>query len=155
MLVRCPSHLVHTTLIQLREAGYAGCECVILWLGCREGGGSVLVKNAYRPIQTAKADMFYIPPQGMDALHAELRRHRCMVAAQVHSHPRQAFHSRADDLWAIVRHKGALSLVVPDFAIGTTVTTFLDDTKVYRFSADAQWVEVSRPELDKSCLQIT
>lgn len=77
-----------------------------------------------------------------------------MVAAQVHSHPREAFHSKADDRWAIVRHEGALSLVVPNFAIGTMVSTFLDDTKVYRFSASAQWVEVPRPELDQSCLRI-
>ena len=154
MLVRCPSALVQTTLIQLREAGQAGCECAVLWLGRRDGG-SVRIENAYRPLQTAKADMFHIPPPGMTALHAELRRHRYMVAAQVHSHPRQAFHSKADDQWAIVRHEEALSLVVPNFAIGTTVATFLDDTKVYRFSAATQWVEVLKPELDRSCLRIT
>jgi len=36
-----------------------------------------------------------------------------MVAAQVHSHPDEAFHSKGDDEWAIVRHEGALSIVVP------------------------------------------
>ena len=106
-------------------------------------------------LQTAKADMFHIPPTGMTALHAELRRRRFMVAAQVHSHPRNASHSKADDRWAIVRHEGALSLVVPNFATGTTVATFLDNTKVYRFSVSAQWVEVLKPELGRSCLRIT
>ena len=90
----------------------------------------------------------------MAALHGDLRSRRVMVAAQVHSHPRDAFHSKADDRWAIVRHEGALSLVVPNFALGTTVATFLDDTKVYRLSMSDQWVEVLKPELDRSCLRI-
>lgn len=154
MLVNCPSALVHTTLNQLREAGHGRCECAVLWLGRRDDRG-IWVKDVYRPLQTAEADMFHIPPAGMTALHAELRRCRFMVAAQVHSHPRQAFHSQADNRWAIVRHEGALSLVVPDFAMETTVESFLDDTKVYRFSTAEQWIEVLKPELNRSCLRIT
>lgn len=72
MLVTCPSPLVHTTLAQLREAGQGRCECVVLWLGRRDGG-SIWIEDAYRPPQTAKADMFHIPPAGMTALYAELR----------------------------------------------------------------------------------
>ena len=153
MLVKCPITLVDKTLLHLREAGITGCECVVLWLGSHNDD-SVWIKEVYRPLQTAKVDMFYISPEGMDALHAKLRKHRYTVVAQVHSHPGQAFHSKADDLWAIGCHEGALSIVVPDFAIETTTETFLDDAKVYRFSADAQWIEVLRPELEKSCLQI-
>jgi hypothetical protein len=78
-----------------------------------------------------------------------------MVAAQVHSHPGEAFHSKADDRWAIVRHEGALSLVVPNFALDTTVSRFLDDTKIYQFSAAAQWTEVRRDEVTQSWLQIS
>jgi hypothetical protein len=154
MLVSCPSALVQTTLARLREAGQRHCECVVLWLG-RPEGGLTCVEDAYLPPQTAKADMFHIPRAGMTALQAELRRRRLMVAAQVHSHPREAFHSRADDRWAIVRHESALSLVVPNFAIETTLSNFLDHTKVYRFSASAQWIEVPRPEVERSCLRIS
>ena len=154
MLVTCPSLLVDTTLARLREAGQRHCECVVLWLG-RRNGGLIEVEDAYLPPQTAKADMFHIPPAGMTALQAELRRRRLMVAAQVHTHPREAFHSKADDRWAIVRHESALSLVVSNFATGKTVSNFLDDTKVYRFSASAQWIEVRKPELERSCLRIS
>ncbi len=153
MLVECPSVLVDKTLIHLREASTAACECAVLWLGRRDRG-SVWIKEAYRPLQTAKVNMFHISQEGMNALYGELRRNRYMVAAQVHSHPGQAFHSKADDLGAIVCHEGGLSIVVPNFAVGTTVETFLDDSKVYKFSADAQWIEVLRPELEKSCLRI-
>src|SRR5258705_421460 len=108
MLVSCPSSLVQTTLARLHEAGQRHCECVVLWLA-RPSGGLICVEDAYLPVQTAKADMFHIPKASMNVLQAELRQRRLMVAAQVHSHPREAFHSQADDRWAIVRHENALS----------------------------------------------
>ena len=154
MLVDCPSTVVKTTLNHLRKAGQHHCECVVLWLGQRDGKVA-RVKDAYLPIQLAKGDMFYIPPVGLSALHSKMRRYRVMVAAQVHSHPGIAFHSETDDQWAIVRHTGALSLVVPNFASSVTVTTFLENTKVYQYSDDANWVEVVAAEIGISCLRIT
>lgn len=153
MLVHCPTTVVRATLDHLRQSGYVSRECVVLWLGIRESG-EIRVKSVYRPIQKAREDMFRIPSQGMTALHRTLRRSGCMVAAQVHSHPGPAFHSRADDKWAIVRHEGALSLVVPNFAVMTTVDNFLDETKVYRFSDSGKWLLVRTSELNRSCLQI-
>jgi proteasome lid subunit RPN8/RPN11 len=154
MLVTCTTHVIETTLQQLREAGQQRCECVTLWLA-RRTVHTLQVEAVYRPTQNAQEDMFHIPPEGMNALYAELRQRRLMVAAQVHSHPGEAFHSKADDRWAIVRHEGALSLVVPNFALDTTVSRFLDDTKIYQFSAAAQWTEVRRDEVTQSWLQIS
>jgi proteasome lid subunit RPN8/RPN11 len=125
-----------------------------LWLG-RRREQAIHVEAVYRPTQTAKADMFHIPPEGMTALYAELRHKRLMVAAQVHSHPQEAFHSKADDRWAIVRHEGALSLVVPHFAQATTLDRFLEDVKIYQFSVGARWVEVPSAEVAQSWLQIS
>lgn len=153
MLLACPAAVVDTTLTYLREAGARGCECVVLWLG-RQRDGELVVEQAYRPLHYAKADMFHIPREGMVALHAELRRSRLMVAAQVHSHPYEAFHSSADDRWAIVRHEGALSLVVPDFGAHTHLENFLEDTKVFRFSAAAEWLEVPYALVTNTCLLI-
>lgn len=153
MLVTCAADLIDTTLSQLREAGERNCECVTLWLG-RRAGEFTRVEAVYRPTQTARSDMFHIPPAGMTALYAVLRQRRLMVAAQVHSHPHEAFHSKADDEWAIVRHEGALSLVVPNFARETTVSRFLNVTKVFQFSANAQWTEVPQAEVTRSWLQI-
>ena len=153
MLLYCPRLIVETTLGHLREAGSRRHECVVLWLGRRDET-SVRIVRAYRPAQIAEADMFHIPRAGMAALHDEMRRDRVMVAAQVHSHPSEAFHSKADDRWAIVRHEGALSLVVPYFASRTAATDFLKHTKVYRFSSSARWVEVLPSEVSRVCLQV-
>lgn len=152
-LVNCSSVHVAATLGHLREAGDHHQECVVLWLG-RPSEQGIEVVDVYRPEQRAAADMFHIPPDSMAALRATLRRDRVMVAAQVHSHPHEAFHSRADDRWAIVRHVGALSLVVPEFAAHTHVGTFLEHTKVFRFSPSAQWREVPFAEVDSTCLQL-
>jgi hypothetical protein len=37
------------------------------------------------------------------------------LIAQVHSHPNEAYHSEADDEYAIVTAEGGLSFVVPNF----------------------------------------
>lgn len=141
MIVTCSSALVEMTLLQLRNAGQRRCECVMLWLG-RRNEDHIDVVDAYRPEQFAREDMFQIPRASMNVLYAELRQRRLMVAAQVHSHPMEAFHSRADDRWAIIRHEGALSLVVPNFASETTAANFLDQAKIYQFSDEARWTEV-------------
>jgi proteasome lid subunit RPN8/RPN11 len=154
MLTLCPPTFVDLTLTYLRDAGQDNCECIVLWLGRRDGA-LLHVEEAYRPMQNASEDMFEIPPAGMTALYAELRKRRLMVAAQVHSHPGEAFHSTADNRWAIIRHEGALSLVVPHFASATTVSNFLDEAKTYHFTAAARWVEVPRAELEQECLRIT
>jgi hypothetical protein len=138
--------LVEKTLAHLKDGGRNGSECVVLWLGVRNQE-EISVQEAYRPLQIAEPDMFRIPPEGMDALKATLRLRRLMVAAQVHSHPKEAFHSFADDRWAIVRHEGALSLVLPGFALRATPTSFLDGAKVYRLSARNAWSEISESEV--------
>ena len=154
MLVTCPSTVLATTLLRLREAGTRRCECIVLWLG-RPADGVIRVEEAYVPLQEAREDMFHIPRASMASLHAHLRKHRLMVAAQVHSHPREAFHSLADDRWAIIRHEGALSLVLPYFAASTTALNFRDEVKVYRFSDAAEWVEVAQPEVESLCLRLS
>lgn len=153
MLLRCPRPSIDQTLLHLREAGLRSQECVVLWLGKRHAS-HIDMLCCYKPMQRAKADQFYIPPESMAALQSKLRTERLMVAAQVHSHPEEAFHSKADDTWAIIRHEGALSLVVPRFASDTFTSNFLDQTKVYRFSSRATWDEVPKLQVTEACLQI-
>ena len=85
----------------------------------------------------------------MQALFEELKRNRLAVAAQIHTHPRQAFHSEADDTSAIVRHAGALSIVLPFFALKTAPDTFTRDAKVFVLSRDNVWHEVPVDERDR------
>jgi len=139
---------VEHTLRHLQEAGQKGTECVVLWLG-RQVENIIQVQEVYRPIQAARAKMFYIPPDSMKALLSELNSKRLMIAAQVHSHPFEAFHSNADDVWAIVRHEGALSLVIPYFALNTSRENFMEDAKLFRLTPENKWREVPRGEIEQ------
>lgn len=138
-MLQIPSALIAETVNHLRAARHS--ERVVLWLGRRQAD-VVCVCEVFVPIQIADADYFRIPSDGMDALFGHMRTSRLIVAGQVHTHPREAFHSPVDDEWAIVRHEGGLSLVVPRFCQMTTAATFVDDAKVYRLDADDTFVEV-------------
>jgi proteasome lid subunit RPN8/RPN11 len=143
---------IEQTLALLREYGARRCECIVLWLG-RRRAGAIDVIEVYRPIQQVQSHIFYITPLGMDAVRDRLRAGRLMVAAQVHTHPEEAFHSEADDRGAIIRHRGALSLVVPWFAGRTRAECFFGDTKVFRLDPSDEWIELLHREVNQ-CIQV-
>jgi len=123
----------------LQQAGRR--ECVLLWLGRREGATQRII-DVYRPMQNSSIDYFEIPRAGMAALMDRLRTQSLYVVSQVHTHPGRAFHSPADDRWAIVRHLGALSIVLPYFAKSTTVANFIEQAAVFQLDASNVWNEV-------------
>lgn len=137
--VNVPSSIVVETVDVLRAARTT--ERVLLWLAER-GAHGVVVREVFVPEQYAESDYFHIPRSGMEALLQSLCASRRMVAAQVHTHPAAAFHSPADDNWAIVRHVGALSLVIPRFCQGTTAATFSLDVAVFQMTADNQFIQI-------------
>jgi proteasome lid subunit RPN8/RPN11 len=134
--------IVEQTLVALQRSGQAGKEGIVLWLGNRFGADAGEVKAAYVPMHQAEKDRFWIPYEGMEALMARLRQDRLALLAQVHSHPGQAFHSEADDRWAIVRYVGALSIVVPTFARQTSPQTFTRDSAFFQLAENDRWLEV-------------
>ena len=152
-LIRCPHAVIEKTLSVLRAGGARNCEALVLWLA-RRTPGAVDVVEAYEPPYEASVDYFRIPPSGMHSIMSRLRRDRLHICAQVHSHPGKAFHSMADDRRAIVRHQGALSLVVPHFAATTTPQSFLNMIATFVLSHDDQWLAVSHHDLGQY-LEIT
>jgi hypothetical protein len=146
--VICRHQHIEETLKHLREAGQRGNECVVLWFGGESTTG-IEIEAVCRPTQIAGADIFRIPPAAMREIIGILAQHGWMIAAQVHSHPQQAFDSLADDKWAIVRHENALSLVVPYFAARTTAASFTQDQKTFKLTAGNRWQELVAWELSK------
>lgn len=140
--------ILSETLHHLQEGGKKRIECVVLWLG-REEESFIKIHQVYRPEQMAGADVFRIPPVSMQKLLTELGEKDLMIAAQVHSHPHEAFHSRADDAWAIVRHIDALSLVLPNFSMQTSAVSFFEDVKTFHLTSANRWIEVNKGEIEK------
>lgn len=139
--LKCAPQIIETTLRHLREGGERDVETVVLWLG-HATAEMTQITEAYRPNQLAAFDRFHISNEAMRTVMGHLRETRAKIVAQVHSHPREAFHSSADDEWAIVRHVGALSLVVPNFAGGATLNNFFDQVAAYKLSSDDKWIHI-------------
>lgn len=136
-IVEISHKLTAESVAELRQA--TDKERVVLWLGERVAE-RIVVRDIFVPIQHAHADEFHIPREGLEQILRHLRARRLMVAAQVHTHPATAFHSEADDRWAIVRHVGALSLVVPCFCQETTTETFVRDAVVFQLSEENEFL---------------
>ncbi len=139
--------VVSATIERLQAGGRMGHERAVLWLG----SGAARIDELYEPRQRTRADQFYFDRQSMQMLFAHLREKRLRVLAQVHSHPGRAFHSEADDEWAIVRHAGALSLVLPRFAQEATVENFLGHAATYVLSTQNEWEEAPGVTLLEVC----
>lgn len=138
--VICSLRLITETLEILRSGGARGEERVALWLSGASPKAPATVLEAYEPDQVAEVDYFRLPPNSMRALMAHLAATRRRIVAQIHTHPGRAYHSDVDAEWAIVRHVGALSLVLPTFASTTTSANFLKQVKIYEYSAEGEWV---------------
>lgn len=132
-----PAALVERTIEVLHEGGTEGCETVVFWLGKGD-----TVDEVYRPLQSVSSDYFHLPAASMRSLMDYLKQDRRRILAQVHSHPGQAFHSKADDDWAVIRHEGALSLVLPNFARATTLHNFSEQAATFALSAEDKWLKV-------------
>ena len=138
--VQISSAQIRETIKLFRKAGLR--ECVLLWLGRREQGIQRILE-VYKPLQNSSIDYFEIPREGMAALMDRLRTQGLYVVSQIHTHPHEAFHSSMDDKWAIVRHFGALSIVLPNFAKSTKLKNFLREAAVYQLDDANSWNPVS------------
>ena len=151
--VKCSHAVISETIAALQRGGFAGEERVVLWLARAAAQEPVPIAEVYEPHQVTAIDYFRLPRDSMEALMAHLRSRRLKIVAQVHSHPGRAYHSQVDDEWAIVRHAGALSLVLPHFARSTTVGNFLDEAMTYRLSQRNEWLHVANHGAE-ACLEV-
>lgn len=141
---------VADTIERIQRRGGTGAEGVMLWLGRRSATVSE-VSEAYEPHYWSEADRFVVPPEGMSKLMDRICETGHSVVAQVHSHPQYAFHSQADEAWALIKHIGAYSIVLPWFAARTTIASFWRDAVVFVMQPDGKWLELSEKEKEAQC----
>ncbi|HZT01899.1 MAG TPA: hypothetical protein VFA39_06520 [Steroidobacteraceae bacterium] len=146
-LVSVPSAVVNDTLQHLRRAGGGNRELVVAWHGKRSAAG-IAVTRLSIPEQIGTRVSFRVSDEGMRRLRAELAAAGELVAAQIHAHPAEAFHSLADDRGALVGHLGALSIVLPEFAAQCSVANFTKLAAVFALHGTGRWREVSHGNLD-------
>ena len=132
----------------LQEFGSHGCEGLVLWLGEFEPNtGKAYVTQAFVPEQKSISHEdgvgYFVSAETLFQLNRDLSETGLRLIAQVHSHPREAYHSEADDRYAIVTAEGGLSLVVPNFGRAPAHPTAW---AVYRLHG-RDWRELSAGEV--------
>lgn len=105
----------------LRERGTAGYEAAALFAGPDPHDGQDSWLNvAILPRQIAYRGYdgvsVWIPTEEVQDLYAILSKRGAFLRAKFHTHPRQAYHSQADDENMLMRFHGGVSIVIPNFA---------------------------------------
>ncbi len=144
--VLVPPSIIAGTLQVLRDFGAKRREGLVLWVG-QIGANAASVEHIVIPPQRAVESEegigYFVEPGALFALNRALSERRQQLIAQVHSHPTRAYHSEADDRYAIVTAEGGLSLVVPDFG---DAPDDLGAWAIYRL-LNRSWVELDEAEV--------
>jgi hypothetical protein len=113
-----PQLIVERTEHALRDAGDDGYEMFVVWTGHRNGE-VFRVADGHIPKQissrTKNGLTVRIEGEALHHLNVWLYEHQQELAAQVHAHPTDAFHSETDDTFPVVTTLGGLSIVAADF----------------------------------------
>lgn len=138
--------VISTTLYALQRFGELGYEGLVLWVG-DISGGTAHITQAFlpdqQPIKGEDGVGYFVDSETLFQVNKGLAETGLCLIAQVHSHPGKAYHSEADDRYAIVTAEGGLSLVVPNFGRAPA------DPKswaVYRLSKD-HWRKLDQAEV--------
>lgn len=139
-----PGSIIAETDGHLRGAGARGLEVFVLWSG-QSRASEFIVRNAHVPRQMSyqlEAGLLVrVEGEALHHLNAWLYMHGETLAAQVHAHPTDAFHSETDDTYPIITEQGGISLVAADFCHDGLLS---ETTAAYRLGASG-WDELDSP----------
>lgn len=135
-----------STVHALRAFGKSRNEGLVLWLGHIDGHQAKITHSMVPPqrsIQTEDGVGYIVAEETLLEISRFLNQKKLRLIAQVHSHPGRAYHSSADDRYAVVTKEGGFSLVVPNFGFGRPDLT---SWAVYRLSGP-HWIQLDRDEV--------
>ena len=140
-----PPALLAETIEFLREVGAKGFEGFVLWAGELSDSRTLRFSTSIVPDQRAMMTdnglLVTVDGKALFQVNKSVHERNEILAAQVHSHPTEAYHSSTDDAYPLVTLVGALSVVVPDFA--RNAPGDIDLWAWYRLSKRAKWLVVS------------
>ncbi len=139
-----PAALASATFDVLVDAGERGLEAFVLW-GGNVADNCLAFRSLIVPDQVGHVtnEGLLVTVDGMALFHAnkEFYRRGELMAAQVHSHPTEAFHSGTDDCFSLVTLAGALSIVIPNFGRGRFHE--LKEWALYRLHSGDHWTPLT------------
>jgi hypothetical protein len=148
-----PNSCLEAVYKAIKKAGDMGMEAVALWAG-RTHGKNFQVTTTIIPQQTAgvieNGLLYSVDGDELYRINKWLYEHHLTMIAQLHSHPRKAYHSEVDDRYPIMATIGGLSVVIPDFGFSKFKWKTL---AVYRLTDTGTWKELSKTH-KKTLIQI-
>ena len=100
-------NVVSRTLEFLRHAGADGNEGVVLWPGKLEGNRCVTTEPLF-PAQEGGPVFYDIPDEEVLRILRFVYDRELVIPIQVHSHPKSAYHSCADNERAFVQNENGI-----------------------------------------------
>ena len=111
-----PETIAAATLTHLRAAAARRCEEFAFWSGHALSERTAIVSRAFHPRTTQSSGHVSIDDdEQLLAMTDLVHEHDELVLCQLHTHPKDAFHSEIDDQGAFTDEVGFLSFVLPDF----------------------------------------
>lgn len=136
----------------LSKAGDKGYEAVALFVGSIQENRATVTDLILPEQKSYKLETGLLYAVGGEELHrinVWLYKNKLKILAQIHSHPREAYHSETDDEFPIMATVGGLSIVVPNFAMDELSHLHW---AYYRLSDTATWDELSEDVINKLIL---
>lgn len=140
-VLRLPRAVLDSSFQQLRDCGAGRAECVVYW--CASSDQPELLTRVVHPVHHAGPRGYEVDSAWVTGFFLNLRRTQESVKVQVHTHPREAWHSTVDDQFSLVPATGFLSLVIPHFASGPAGLT---GSALARMQPDGTWAPASPEE---------
>jgi hypothetical protein len=144
---RVPAAVLAETAKALRDLSAGWRESVVLWPGRVVTETEAVVTRLLVPEQSTGPLHFNVPLRERLRILGEVTKESEFVLIQLHTHPKQAFHSAADDALAITKHTGAVSIVIPDF--GRLWTGELRTTSVNIHLGAGRWAELPPADVER------
>ncbi len=111
----------------------------ITYLAGRTDGTTTLAIAAMRPEAETTRGSFNVTAPAIAQIVRAAASRGLQVVGQVHTHPRQAYHSDGDEEGARIAYTGYVSLVLPDY--GRRLPRF-DEAAFFMFRAGAGFVAI-------------
>lgn len=124
-----------------RRCGGGERECVVYFTSAADSPN--LIDGVTHPPHTASPGGYDLTSEAIAELWKTLLEESRSIQMQGHTHPGPAFHSSRDDALALVNATGALSLVIPKFALGPIG---LQDAFLARLNEEGVWSQASLAE---------
>jgi hypothetical protein len=142
---RVPPAVLVSTAALLRDLSAGRREAVVLWQGQVVDAATAQVTKVIVPIQSTSDRHFDVPLNERLRLAQAVSAESEFILVQLHTHPHEAYHSKADDAMAFTKHTGAISIVVPDFGRGWTGDFLATSVNIHLGAG--HWRELSSVEV--------